>query len=231
MAYTRRDPRTTQTEDLSATLWSARRSCVVGRVLNLSEGGMLVASRGLEVGETAGLELAAPDFRFGGVAKVAHRTDRAVGLHFMSWQGPADRPICTLIAARLLGELGSPDAGRRDPRVLRRVVVFIGTDTVERAPPTREPQTVHHTTGGTAREPKISLKTVLQTVAELGGASPGLIAWELGADERSVTPAWSAAIREGLLERARYDPIDQDWQYELTIAGREHLRALEPNIP
>ena len=135
MAYTRRHPRTTHTEDLSATLWSARRSCVVGRVLNLSEGGMLVASRGLEVAETAGLELAGPDFRFAGVAKVAHCSDRAVGLHFLSWQGPAHRPICTLIGARLRGELVSPDAGRRDPLVLRRVVVFIGTQApVERAP-------------------------------------------------------------------------------------------------
>ena len=122
MAHARRHPRTVQTEDLSATLRAARRTCVVGRVLNLSEGGMLVAGRGLKVDETASLELARPDFRFAGVAKVAHRTDQAIGLQFLSWQGPAHRPICTLIAARVRAQLGSPDAGRRDPRVLRRVV-------------------------------------------------------------------------------------------------------------
>lgn len=135
MAYMRRHPRTTQTEDLSATVWSARRSCVVGRVLNLSEEGMLVVSSGFEVDETAGLEFVGPDFRFAGVAKVAHRNDRAVGLHFVSWQGPAHRPISALIAARLRGELESPNARRRDPHAVRRVVVFIGTaGTIERTP-------------------------------------------------------------------------------------------------
>jgi hypothetical protein len=106
---------------------SARRCCVAGRVLNLSHRGMLVASSGLEVDETADFEIAGPDFRSAGVARVAHRTGQATGLHFVSWRGPADRPVSTLIAARLLGQPGSRDAGRRDPRVLRRVVVFIGT--------------------------------------------------------------------------------------------------------
>jgi hypothetical protein len=78
MARTRQ-PRTTQTEDLSATLRSAGRARVVGRVLNLSEGGMLVASSDLKVGETASFELAGPDFQFAGLATVAHRTDRAMG--------------------------------------------------------------------------------------------------------------------------------------------------------
>jgi hypothetical protein len=133
--YTRRHPRITQTDDLSATLRSARRTCVVGPVLDLSDGGMLVALDGLEVDETAGFELAGPDFRFAGVAKVAHCRDHATGLHFLSWQGPANRPVCTLIAARLRGGPGASDAVRRDPRVLRRVVVFVGTQrTVEREP-------------------------------------------------------------------------------------------------
>jgi hypothetical protein len=135
MADMRRYPRTTQTEDLSATLRAARHTCVVGRVLNLSEGGMLVASIGLEVDETADFELAGSGFRFAGVATVAHRNERAMALHFLSWQGQAYRSICTLIAARLRKQLGSSDAGRRDPPVLRRLVVFIGTErTVELAP-------------------------------------------------------------------------------------------------
>ena len=65
MARTRQ-PRTTQTEDLSATLRSAGRTRVVGCVLNLSEGGMLVASSDLKVGETASFELAGPAFQFAG---------------------------------------------------------------------------------------------------------------------------------------------------------------------
>lgn len=135
MAYTREHPRTSQTEDLSATLWSVRRIRVVGRVLNLSHGGMLVASVGLEADETAAFELAGPDFRFAGVAKVAHRSDHATGLHFLSWQGQANRSVCTLIAARLRGRPGSRDAGRRDRGGLRRLVVFIGTErSIESAP-------------------------------------------------------------------------------------------------
>jgi hypothetical protein len=104
-------------------------------VLNLSEEGMLVASGGFEVDETAGFELAGPDFRFAGVAKVTHRNARAMGLQILSWQGQAS-PICALIAARPRKQLGSLDPGRRDPRVLRRLVVFVGTQrTVERDPP------------------------------------------------------------------------------------------------
>jgi hypothetical protein len=136
MAYTRRHSRITQTEDLSATMRAAGRRCVVGRVLNLSERGMLVASSGFEVDEATGFELAGPGFRFAGVAKVTHRSDRAMGLRILSWQGQANRPICALIAARPRKQLESLNAGRRDARVLRRLVVFVGTQrAVERAPP------------------------------------------------------------------------------------------------
>jgi hypothetical protein len=94
-----RPPRTDQTEDLSATLRSAGRACVVGRVLDLSDGGMLVARSDLDVGDTASFELVGPGFRFAGLATVAHRTDGAVGLRFVSWEGPAYRAVCALIAA------------------------------------------------------------------------------------------------------------------------------------
>jgi PilZ domain len=130
MAYTRQHPRITQTEDLSATLRPAGRTCVVGRVLNLSIGGMLVASSVLELDETARFELAGSDFSFAGVAQVAHRSDQATGLHFVSWQGPANRPVRTLVTSRLRGQLGSGEVGGRD-RLLRRVVVFVG---IEREP-------------------------------------------------------------------------------------------------
>ncbi|MGZ4332312.1 MAG: hypothetical protein ACXVXL_30485 [Solirubrobacteraceae bacterium] len=123
-----RRPRTDHTEDLSATLRSVGRACVVGRVLNVSDGGMLVAGSDLDVGETASLELVGPGFRFAGLATVAHRTDRAVDLRFLSWEGQAYRAICALIAARLPRQLVSGGAGRRDPHRLRRLVVFTGIE-------------------------------------------------------------------------------------------------------
>jgi hypothetical protein len=89
---------------------------------------MLVASGDLEVGETAGFELVGPGFRFAGLATVAHRTDRAIGLRFLSWEGPAYPSVCALIAARLRRQLGSGGAGRRDSQLLRRLVVFTGTE-------------------------------------------------------------------------------------------------------
>jgi hypothetical protein len=80
---------------------------------------MLVASGDLEVGETAGFELVGPGFRFAGLATVAHRTNRAIDLRFLSWEGPAYRSVCALIAARL--------------RRQRRLVVFTGTERPRRA--------------------------------------------------------------------------------------------------
>jgi hypothetical protein len=137
MAHTRQ-PRTTQTKDLSATLRSAGRIRVVGRVLNLSEGGMLLAGSDFDVGETATFELEGPGFQFAGLATVAHCTGKAVGLRFLSWEGPAYRPICRLIVARLRGPVASDQAGKRDPRVLRRVAALIARQrTLERAPAAR----------------------------------------------------------------------------------------------
>jgi hypothetical protein len=101
MAFTRRHPRIIYAQDLSATLRPSRRTCVRGRVLNLSEGGMLVAASDLDAGETTDFELMGFDFRFAGVAEVAHRTDVATGLRFLRWQGPADRRLRALIAARV----------------------------------------------------------------------------------------------------------------------------------
>jgi hypothetical protein len=99
MAFTRRHPRITYAQDLSASLRPSRRTCITGRVLNLSEGGMLVAASDVNAGETTAFELVGPDFRFAGVAEVAHRTDVATGLRFLRWQGPADRRLRALIGA------------------------------------------------------------------------------------------------------------------------------------
>jgi hypothetical protein len=127
-------PRTTQTKDLSATLRFAGSTRVVDEVLNLSEGGMLLASSDLDVGETTHFELEGPGFQFAGLATVAHRTGQATGLRFLSWEGPAYRPLCLLIAARLRGPVTSDHAGARDPRVPRRVAALIaGQRTLDRA--------------------------------------------------------------------------------------------------
>jgi hypothetical protein len=88
-----RSPRTNQTEDLSATLLSAGRACVVGRVLNLLTGGCSSPGAILDVGETASFELVGPGFRFAGLATVAHRTDRAMGGRFLIWEG-SGLPLC-----------------------------------------------------------------------------------------------------------------------------------------
>lgn len=99
-----RPPRTTDTKDLSASLRSNGRCWIDGRVLNLSEGGMLVSSSmGSEVAETAHFELSGSDFRYGGVAEVAHRTGGAIGLRFLSWEGPAGSCVRALVDARLRG--------------------------------------------------------------------------------------------------------------------------------
>ncbi len=109
----RRPPRTTDTKDLSASLRSSGRSLGVGSVLDLGAGGMLVElSSDLEVGEIVGFELAGPRFRSVGLAAVAHRGEKAIGLRFDTWEGSVDRSICALVAARLRrGQLGSPDSG------------------------------------------------------------------------------------------------------------------------
>ncbi|MGO9901535.1 MAG: hypothetical protein ACLP0J_18050 [Solirubrobacteraceae bacterium] len=116
----RRLPRTTDTKDLSVSLRSNERSGGVGRVLNLCYGGMLVegSSEGLEVAETIGFELIGPDFRYAGLAAVAHREHEAIGLRFVTTRGPVDRSVRALAAARLSrGQLGSHDPRRAPPRI------------------------------------------------------------------------------------------------------------------
>ncbi len=112
MAETPRLPRTSDTKDLSASLRSNGRRWVDGRVLNLSKGGMLVASGSdLDVGDCPGFELSGFDFSYGGRSEVAHRTGGAIGLHFLSWEGLADRAVSALVDARLRAEQwGARDA-------------------------------------------------------------------------------------------------------------------------
>jgi hypothetical protein len=66
----------------------------------------------------------------------------------------------------------------------------------------------------------VSLQQVLEGGAEFdasGGASLGLIAWELCVDEELVAPAWQQAITHGLIRPAARDCQEQLWR--LSSAG------------
>ena len=106
-----RRPRCTDTKDLAGRLCSDGRCGEFGRVLNLCERGMLLESSS-DLAEAVGFELVGPGFRYAGVAAVVHRQDGAVGLRFLSWDGPVERPVGALVAARLRGMLpGLHDRG------------------------------------------------------------------------------------------------------------------------
>ena len=136
MTNARRHPRITDVQDVQARFGSGRESQGADRVLNLSEGGMLVSGGSLEVGQTTGFELSGPSFHYAGVAEVVHLTTETTGLRFLSWQSHDNRPIRSLIEQR--SEWQAPtDAGttRKDP-VVRRVAVLTGP---RRVPPPQEP--------------------------------------------------------------------------------------------
>lgn len=128
MAHQRRHPRTSDTDDLLAALRAPGQSARFRPVLNLSEGGMLIAGTELDVGEIATFEIAGPFFRYAGVAEVGHHTNGASGLRLLSWQGQADRPIRALITKRIRdADLVARYASERNQRVLRRVTGLIGS--------------------------------------------------------------------------------------------------------
>jgi PilZ domain len=105
MPLNRRHIRIVDTEELWARL-RFRGRYAVDRVLNLSEGGVLVAGGEPDVGEIVSFELSGPrDFRFAGLAEVAHSTNRATGLRFLDAEASADREIEDLIATIIGGLL------------------------------------------------------------------------------------------------------------------------------
>lgn len=64
------------------------------------------------------------------------------------------------------------------------------------------------------------LQAVLQVLGEFdesGGASEGLVAWELCLDERLVAGVWAQARATGLIAPAGFDLHEQLWR--LTAAG------------
>jgi hypothetical protein len=66
----------------------------------------------------------------------------------------------------------------------------------------------------------VSLQAVLEVLGEFdecGGATVGLVAWELCLDEPLVAEAWERARVIGLIAPAGYDQHEQLWR--LTPAG------------
>ena len=66
----------------------------------------------------------------------------------------------------------------------------------------------------------VSLRQLLEVVAEFdryGGASLGLVAWELCVEEQLVGAAWQPATRDGLIAPAGRDRQEQLWR--LSPAG------------
>jgi hypothetical protein len=125
MRTTRSHPRIRDTGDLHATLRLIGRSPQDGEVLNLSEGGMLVACAGLRLGERAGFDLEGPGFQYTGVVEVAHFTARTTGLRFLSWHGQAQRPVRSLIDRRA-ARADPKHVTRRDRPTVRREAAFLG---------------------------------------------------------------------------------------------------------
>jgi hypothetical protein len=105
MPSTRRHMRIADTQDLRARLRPPSRYAA-NPVLNLSEGGMLVAGGERDVGEIVSFELSGPrEFRFAGLAEVAHSSKRATGLRFLDADASAGGQIEDLIAARIRVQL------------------------------------------------------------------------------------------------------------------------------
>ncbi len=128
MRNLRRAPRITDTRDLIASLRPFHQAARPTRVLDLSEGGMLVTGAELEVGDATAFELKGPDFHYAGTATVVHHTNGTTGLHFLAWQGQADRSIRALITTRLRNLGQNPTTSREQhQRLIRRVAIIIGT--------------------------------------------------------------------------------------------------------
>ena len=70
--------------------------------------------------------------------------------------------------------------------------------------------------------PGVSLRLVLEAAAELdtsGGASLGLVAWDLCVEEHEVAPVWERAIVFGLLKPCGQDDAHGEQLWRLTPGG------------
>ncbi len=126
MNNARRHPRITDVKDVRARFGSGPGSRAVDRVINLSEGGMLVADDALTVGQNTAFELSGPSFHYAGVAEVMHLTNETAGLRFLSWQARDNRPIRSLIEQRSEWQPPADATTQRPSGVVRRVAVLTG---------------------------------------------------------------------------------------------------------
>ena len=72
----------------------------------------------------------------------------------------------------------------------------------------------------------ISVQWILEVVGdfdESGGASLGLVAWELSLDEERVLDAWEQAQADGLIRPAGND-LHGEQMWQLTVGGWAALR-------
>jgi len=69
----------------------------------------------------------------------------------------------------------------------------------------------------------LSVRQVLEAVAELEEASLELVCWELNVHEDEARPAFQRAVADGLLARRRVDELHDEVMYVLTDAGRRTL--------
>ena len=77
----------------------------------------------------------------------------------------------------------------------------------------------------------ISVHRLLEVLADFdehGGASPGLVAWELFVDEQQVKAVWEHAIAEGWLKPAGHDLAHGEQLYRLTLSGWTAWRERSP---
>lgn len=77
----------------------------------------------------------------------------------------------------------------------------------------------------------ISVHGLLEVLADFddhGGASPGLVAWELFVDEQQVKAVWEHAVGEGWLKPAGRDFPAGDQLYRLTLSGWAAWRERSP---
>jgi len=75
----------------------------------------------------------------------------------------------------------------------------------------------------------ISIRELLETVGEFdrcGGASVGLVAWELSVEEHRVATAWGAARARGLISPASVERASGEQLWRLTADGWSALRQL-----
>ena len=78
------------------------------------------------------------------------------------------------------------------------------------------------------RVAEVSLRTVLEAAAELdgsGGASLGLVAWDLCVEEHQVARAWERAIVDRLLKLSGHDAVHGEQLWRLTPGGWAALRS------